>query len=79
VSVPDRALAAADAEYTKLKFLSGRSFDREFASFMVNDHQNDIHQFEAEAQSDHGPVGDFAKKQLSTLRKHLHIAQSLGR
>jgi hypothetical protein len=44
---------------------------------MVHDHKQDIHDFSRMAHAHGGPVGDLAQKQLPTLRKHLHIAESL--
>ncbi|HEY1637490.1 MAG TPA: DUF4142 domain-containing protein [Rhizomicrobium sp.] len=77
ISPPSRSMLKADAEYVKLKVLSGKSFDREFVSYMVHDHKQDIHDFSRMAHAHSGPVGDLAQKQLPTLRKHLHIAESL--
>jgi putative membrane protein len=77
ISPPSRSMLKADAEYLKLKVLSGKSFDREFVSYMVSDHKHDIQDFSRMAHAHNGPVGDLAQKQLPTLRKHLHIAESL--
>jgi len=77
ISPPSRSMLKADAEYVKLKVLSGKSFDREFVSYMVRDHKRDIHDFSHMARAHSGPVGDLARKQLPALRKHLHIAESL--
>jgi putative membrane protein len=77
VNPPSHAMAKADAEYMKLRMLSGRHFDREFVSYMVRDHRHDIGEFSEMARTHRGSVGDLAHKQLPTLRKHLHIAESL--
>jgi putative membrane protein len=77
VQPPSGAMLKADAEYVKLRVLSGKSFDREFVGYMIDDHKQDIRDFSAMARSHSGPVGDLAQKQLPTLRKHLHIAESL--
>jgi putative membrane protein len=77
VTPPTRSSAAADAEYAKLHILSGVSFDREFSGYMVRDHQQDIADFQAEADGDTGPAGALARKQLPTLHKHLDMAQSI--
>lgn len=68
----------ANAEYTKLQGMKGADFDKEFATFMVNDHQKAIDMFQQEASSsDPAPVTDFAKQTLPTLKMHLEMAQSL--
>jgi putative membrane protein len=77
VSPPGGAMMKADAEYVKLKAMSGRSFDREFVSYMVDDHKQDIHDFREFARRHRGPVAQLAEMQLPTLQKHLDIAQSL--
>jgi putative membrane protein len=77
VQPSSHAMMEADAEYAKLQLLSGTSFDKEFDAFMVRDHQDDVAAFRAEADSDPGPAGKLARKQLPTLNKHLQMAQSL--
>lgn len=68
----------ATAERTKLMKLSGTAFDREFASYMVNDHREDIAKFEAEAESSDGAaVTALAAKTLPTLKRHLAAAEKL--
>src|SRR5262249_7871254 len=51
VTHTDDASPEALAEYTKLSAMSGAAFDREFAHYMVLDHQQDIKKFEAQAGS----------------------------
>ncbi|HEY1962304.1 MAG TPA: DUF4142 domain-containing protein [Rhizomicrobium sp.] len=77
VNPPSRALPKADAEYLKLRLLSGSNFDQEFVDYMVKDHKEDIHDFSEMARSHRGPVAGLAAQQLPTLRKHLEIAQQL--
>src|ERR1700761_5799568 len=48
VSPPSMATVEADAERVKLMALSGDSFDREFAQYMVKDHESDIAKFKEE-------------------------------
>ena len=78
VSPPSMATVEADAERVKLMALSGDSFDREFAQYMVKDHESDIAKFKEEAAADAGSVSVMAKKQLPTLEKHLEMAKSLS-
>lgn len=77
VRAPEREMLKADAEYLKLRVLSGKSFDKEFVSYMVKDHKQDIAEFSQMAGTHHGPVGELADRQLPTLRKHLRLAESL--
>jgi putative membrane protein len=80
VPVTNEMAPEAIAERAKLARLRGRSFDREFAHYMVEDHQKDIAKFSAEASSrDPGPVVALAKQTLPVLRKHLATAESLAR
>ena len=76
VKDPGGASILENAEYLKLKVLSGSTFDRTFAKDMVSDHENAIEEFRKEAVNS-GPVGEFAKESLPTLEQHLQIAQSL--
>lgn len=78
VNVPRAIMPEAARERQRLMHLGGRGFDREFARYMVNDHQKDIADFEAEANSNDRPtLVHLARQTLPTLRKHLAIAQSL--
>lgn len=77
VDVPSRAMLRADAEYLKLRALSGRSFDREFVGYMINDHKQDIQNFRHMARTHHGSVGQLAAMQLPTLHKHLRMAEQI--
>jgi putative membrane protein len=76
VTPPAQPTAAAQSEYDKLSKLKGAAFDREFADYMVKDHQDDIRKFTAEA-NESGPTSTLAEDQLPTLRKHLKMAQGL--
>jgi putative membrane protein len=75
-TVPNQPNSEQKAMYDKLSKLSGSQFDRQFAQAMVEDHQKDVMKFQQESQGS-GPVVDFAKETLPTLREHLQIAQSL--
>ena len=77
VNPPSRALAKADAEYLRLRLLSGKSFDEEFVNYMVDDHKQDIRDFSQMARSHSGPVSKLAATQLPTLHKHLDMAKQL--
>lgn len=76
VKDPGGASIMENAEYLKLKVLSGSTFDSTFAKDMVSDHQSTIDDFRKEA-SNSGAAGEFAKDSLPTLEQHLQVAQSL--
>jgi putative membrane protein len=76
VTPTDEPSPEALAEYTKLNGMSGASFDREFARYMVSDHEKDIKEFEAQASSG-DKTSSIAQQQLPTLRKHLAMARAL--
>ena len=78
VSPPNEPNKKQKAVYDRLSKLSGDNFDREFAKAMVDDHKNDIREFEKEAKKKNDPAAEFANQSLPTLRKHLEMAQSLA-
>ena len=78
VTPPNQPMPAAVEEQNKLSALSGDSFDDEFASYMVEDHQKDIQEFQDEAKANQGQTSALASKQLPVLQKHLQMAQSLS-
>lgn len=65
-------------ERSRLDGLSGWAFDREFARYLVQDHQKDIAKFRKEADGGHGATQALAQRQLPTLRKHLDMALRLN-
>jgi putative membrane protein len=78
VSPPSEMSSDAQTEMTKLKQLTGSAFDKEFAHYMVEDHQKDIAEFKTEADGGHGAVQQLAAETLPTLEKHLQMAKSLS-
>jgi putative membrane protein len=78
VPVTDKIKPEARKELEKLNKLSGPAFDKEFASYMVKDHEKDIAEFKEKAAEGNTPVAMLAAKQLPTLQKHLEMAQSLS-
>lgn len=69
----------AREEMRKLDKLSGPAFDKEFASYMVKDHEMDIKEFKAKAAEGNKDVPMLAAKTLPTLEQHLKTAQSLAK
>jgi putative membrane protein len=76
VTPPNGPKAESKSLHDRLAKLSGEQFDKEFAKAMVDDHKNDIKEFEAQAKGT-DDVASFAKNTLPTLQKHLQTAQSL--
>ena len=77
VTPSDEPTAEAKDEQDKLSKLSGADFDKEFASYMVKDHQKDIQEFQDQAKAN-DQTSALANKQLPTLQKHLQMAQALA-
>jgi len=87
----DKAMAAAQAAgvtpptapstkqqktYDSLAKLSGEKFDQRFAADMVQDHKADVAEYTKAAKGT-GPVADYAKAALPTLKEHLQKAEAL--
>lgn len=57
----------------------GEVFDKAFASYMVQDHTNDVKDFQDEINKGSNPqVVAYARQWLPTIEKHLHMAQTLA-
>ncbi len=74
---PSKPMPVATKEYKKLSGMSGRAFDKEFVSYMIKDHKEDIAEFQEQAKGS-DKVAALAKQTLPTLEKHLHIAEHLA-
>ncbi len=83
VSTDDRVNGKLDSEhqdlYDRLSKMSGPSFDHEYMDAMVKDHQQDVNQFEDEANSKNGDsqAKQFASETLPTLQRHLDRAKAI--
>lgn len=73
----DEMASEAKNEATKLAGLSGAAFDREFASYMVKDHEQDIEDFTKAAEGSDQDTARLARTTLPVLRKHLATARYL--
>jgi putative membrane protein len=65
------------ATHAAQSLLRGGSFDRQFVSHMVSDHQKDIAAYRAQAQAGVQPTASMARETLPTLEKHLTTATNL--
>jgi putative membrane protein len=79
VPITDEMAPEAKAEKVKLDGLSGAAFDREFASYMVDDHKKDIADFQRQAKMGDPATAKLARMQLPTLHKHLMVAEQLAK
>lgn len=72
VDVPKSAPLSEDASAAHLKMLSGKSFDEAYVKMMVEDHKEDVADFQKESESAQDPdVKNFASKTLPILQSHL--------
>jgi putative membrane protein len=79
ISLPTSSSVGQMATKTKLKVLSGDTFDKSYVKSMISDHKEDIAEFRKEAQSGQDPdARAFAKATLPTLEKHLQSIEALA-
>ena len=76
VTLPTGLDAKDEATKDKLSKLSGTQFDKAYMKDMVNDHKEDVAEFQKEAQNGKDPaVKNFAQQTLPVLQEHLQMAQ----
>ena len=69
VSLPDSPSLMQKASKTKLNMLSGESFDKSYVKDMIDDHKDDIKEFQKEISDGKDPQAKaFASATLPTLR-----------
>jgi putative membrane protein len=79
VSLPDSPSMMQKASKTKLNLLSGDSFDKSYVKGMIDDHKEDIKEFQKEVAEGQDPQAKaFASATLPTLRMHLRKIQSIA-
>jgi putative membrane protein len=77
MTLPTTMNAKDQALYNKLSNLSGPSFDKTYMKAMVKDHENDIKEFQKEAnKGTNADIKSFAGTTLPTLQEHLELAKS---
>lgn len=78
VTLPTSLDAKDQALYNRLSGLSGAAFDKAYMRAMVNDHTQDVAQFQKESETAHDQaVRTFASNTLPTLEDHLHMARKV--
>jgi len=75
VKPPDATLVTIGT-LLKLQAQSGNAFDRSFIEAMVSDHRKDIKEYQ-EQSGKNDAVGQYAKRALPTLQKHLQEAEQI--
>ncbi len=76
IELPDSMLSKNQDLYNDLSKYSGRDFDKNYMDKMVEDHKEDIEEFEdASKNADNQEIRDWAKKTVPTLKQHLKLAQ----
>ncbi|MBV9266014.1 MAG: DUF4142 domain-containing protein [Acidobacteriaceae bacterium] len=77
LTLPASLNAKDQALMSKLQNLSGGAFDKAYIKAMVKDHEEDVKEFQKEANNGKDPqLKDFASKTLPTLQSHLDMAKS---
>ena len=76
MTAPTGPNAKQKADYDKMAKMSGRDFDKHFASSMVEDHKKDLAEYKKEAKMKDA-AGEYASGQVDTLQKHLDAAKAL--
>jgi putative membrane protein len=78
VILPDTISNHDQKEMEALQKKTGLNFDRAYINRMVQDHKDDIKEFEKEAtKGTDTQIRDFANSNLAMLRKHLDSAENL--
>jgi putative membrane protein len=76
-TVPE-GVGSHKAVMDRLEPLTGTAFDKSYVDAMLTDHNNDIKDFEYQANSSTDPdVKAFAAKTLPTLKKHLQAIEAV--
>jgi putative membrane protein len=74
----DSGMKKTDAAKKKLEAKSGADFDKAYMKDMVEDHKNDVMEFEdASKHCEDEDVKAWAAKTLPTLQKHLEMAKDI--
>ena len=78
MTLPSDMDAKEKMMYTKLSALSGSAFDKAYVSAMVKDHEEDVADFQKEANTGMDPqIKSFASQTLPTLQSHLDSIKSI--
>lgn len=79
VSLPDSPSLMQKASKSKLNMMSGDSFDKSYVKTMIDDHKDDIKEFQKEISDGKDPQAKaFASATLPTLQMHLQKIESIA-
>jgi putative membrane protein len=79
IKLPTSPSVVQMATKTKLEVLSGPAFDKSYIKGMVEDHEEDIKEFQTEAASGRDPDAKaYAVATLPTLQTHLKKIQAIA-
>jgi putative membrane protein len=77
IALPTALDSKDQALQKRLSALNGPAFDAAYTQHMVKDHEQDVAEFQREAQSGQDPaLKAFAQKTLPILQQHLQMAQA---
>jgi putative membrane protein len=80
ISLPDSLDSKHQSRIDKLSKLAGTEFDRAYIKDQLKDHQQDVKEFQNEAENgNHEELKNFAAKTLPTLQEHLSMAKDLNK
>ncbi|MBV9294408.1 MAG: DUF4142 domain-containing protein [Acidobacteriaceae bacterium] len=78
MTLPSDVNAKQQAMYDRLSKLSGAAFDRAYVNDMVKDHEEDVKEFQREANSGKdAQIKDFASRTLPVIQGHLDKIKSI--
>ena len=79
VSIDNKPVIRADAQYGDIQSLSGKAFDQKYANDLNVDAQMALSEFQDEAQSGSDPaLKAFAKKEAALLQQASAVAQKVA-
>ncbi len=80
IQLPTEVSSDQKSMIEKLSKLSGAEFDKEYMSDMVKDHEEDVKDFQTQANEGTDPdIKAFASKTLPILQGHLQMARDVAR
>ncbi len=80
VALPSTVTSDQQKDIDKLSKETGKSFDKDYVSMMINDHKNDIAAFKKAGDNIQDPdFKDFIMKALPTLQKHLDAIEAINK
>jgi len=78
ISLPMSLSDDKQKKYDDLAKKKGKEFDQAYASFMVDDHKEDIEEFQEAAKDSKDPdIKSWAAGKVPTLQHHLEMAQAM--